>query len=114
MNVFSELVVMLLPKEPTFDPGTTSPTVPSPVTSERKISPGFPEFGRASVRAPAVAQWLDVEKRVPNGRSIVAPMPRSYPHSWHRRYDGPSIQNSFLHLEPLSDDRASDAAPCDL
>src|SRR5712664_3271360 len=55
---------ILLPNEPTFVSGTTSPTVPSPVTSERKISPADPEFGSVRVSAPAVAQWLDMETRV--------------------------------------------------
>src|SRR5260370_3472070 len=66
---------MVRPNEPMFVHGTTSPSVQSPVTSDRKISPGDPEFGSNRVNAAAVAQWLDMEKRVAPGRSIVAPTP---------------------------------------
>src|SRR5258708_40024652 len=66
---------MVRSNDPMFVPGRTSPTVPSPVTSDRKISPGDPEFGSKRVNAPAVAQRRDMDKRLAPGRPIVAPTP---------------------------------------
>src|SRR5260370_17921751 len=95
MKLLRLLALISRPKEPTWEPGTGSPTVPSPVTSERKISPGSPDCGRNKVIGMAVDQWDVRAKRVVHGRSTTAPALTKCVRS---RPDGPT----YLHASSKS------------